>query len=76
MKSYTLTYYRLRKREPLIATAPTRGVGWGVGEGLNFCIRGIINNPIAMTCGVCPSVAKMTIFIVIHGPGCVVSGGG
>ena len=33
MDSYILTYYRLRKREPLIALAPTR-------ETLHFCIRG------------------------------------
>ena len=41
MQSYIPTYYRLRKREPVIALGSHQEGGWGVGGGaLNFCIRG------------------------------------
>ena len=38
MQSYTLTYYRLRKRELLFLIAHGSHL-WGGGGGLNFSIR-------------------------------------
>ena len=46
MQSYIPTYYRLGKRELLIALGSHRGGGWG-GGGLNSCIRG--TPPLGMT---------------------------